>query len=159
MMRTMRNRKSWFWTMWTMALLAVFGLVASPALASICCCDDMGEAGHSHAATTTQHDHNSHDHDTEHPQVGEMPASFGVVVSSFQGTHRQTQCQVSPSRTSTDQNITSSSAPIVALTVRLFSFQTPNILSVSTFASRVARPRAPDRASCSGLSPPAPLWS
>lgn len=155
----MRKRKSWFWTMWTMALLAVFGMVASPALASICCCDDMGEAGHSHLVATVEHDHDSHDHHEERSQVSKSTASFGAIVGSLQDTHQHNECQAAPSPTSTDQNTASVFAPIVALTVQTFSLQTPNTPAVATFASRVARPRAPDRFSCSGLSPPAPLWS
>ena len=160
-MQMMQSRKGWFWRMWTLALLAVFGLVASPVLASTCCCGDMvsglAEAGHSHSSPAK--DAQNHAVGT-HQKVAQVAHSRSAVQVSGAEVCRPTTCEVAPlTLNNSDTSKSFSFAPLAAAVVKPFALQAPNTLSVSTFASRVAMPRAPDRASCSGLSPPAPSRS
>jgi hypothetical protein len=161
MMRTVRERKSWFWRMWALALLAVFGWMASPAFASICCCDDMAEASHSHGELSHTELSQAHSHDADH-ETSQVHANGSTThIASVNGVeaHQHSQCEAAPLPVSNDQNKATLFTPVVAVTAQPFSLRTPNAPAVTTFASRAAKPRAPDRSTSSGLSPPAPLWS
>lgn len=155
MMRT----ENWFKRLRTLAMLAVFCLFASPVLASSCCCDAMFEADHSHFAVTqapaSPHDHDAHDHDSNASLDAPTQIGATTAAQSVRGVCAHTQCEVASLVIGDNSNKSAFFAPIAMLVVKPFAFQTPHALAVTTFPSRVARPRAPDRFSSSGLSPPA----
>lgn len=154
-MATTNSVKNWFWKMWALALLAVFGLVASPVFASNCCCDEMAETGHSHSGVSRSSARVADHH--ENPMRVNRSTTFDQASVSNVCQHEQ--CEVAPLFVGNDQSKSSVLVPVAVSPVQPFLLQTPNVLTVSTFANRVARPRVPDRDSCSGLSPPAPQWS
>jgi hypothetical protein len=159
-MQQMRSGKSRFWMMWTAAMLAVLSIVASPAIAISCCCDSIA-SGHSHSSTPSDsHHHDTDDHGANHHQEQVQTSdSTSLSRASIGEACDHTRCEVAPLVISHDRNQATFFAPILALSAQLFTFQTAQVSSVSIFANCAARPRAPDRYSCSGLSPPAPSRS
>lgn len=162
-MHMSRDCKSWFKRMRTLALLAVLSLVASPAFAANCCCDEMGETGHSHSLSATTHHHDSQIAHTDAQSANLHAAhshSSDAIFSSFvhasvNGVRDHAPCEVAPPVVLDNQNKHSLFSPIFAIVIRAHSLQTPDVLSTTTFFHHVFQPRAPDRFSCSGLSPPA----
>lgn len=143
--------KTWFGKMWALALLAVISLVASPAFASACCCDDMGEVGHSHAspsASISDHQHFS----STHLSNDNAQASIGASVGASCDHQR---CEVSSPVSSDSQNKVAFASLVAVLPARFSSLHRADARIAPRFHLRVSRSCAPDRWSSSGLSPPA----
>ena len=157
-MRMKRDCNTWFQMMKTLALLAVLCLVASPAFAINCCCDEMGAVGHSHSSVTDKSVADKHDHDsrTQTAQTRiRSDAATSPVHASLSSVCAQDQCEVAPLVVFDNQNKSSFFAAICVIVIPSFSLQTSDVSSTKTFFVRVSRPRTPDLFSCSGLSPPA----
>jgi hypothetical protein len=157
MMKMTRTAK-WFRMMRTLAMLAVLSFVSSPVLASVCCCDAMSEASHSHASITPSDSHAGHTHhyDEHHAPAKDAPSSYQAFVGA---DCQHSQCEVAPLATSVQQNRTLFFMPVASLPSDSFLLSTPRVIIVSASLRDALRPLAPDRFSSSGLSPPASLWS
>lgn len=141
----MQSRK-WFWKMWTLSLLALLGLFASPALAGTCCCDEAAETGHAHSAKVV----GSHHHEAEPSPIH---ATRCAVTNGDDCQHAQ--CEATPFFVPSEQNKTFFAAPLLVVSVRAFEISRPATQTAMAFSGFYARPLAPDRMFRSGLSPPA----
>lgn len=147
MMRKIRDCNTWLAKMRTLALLAVLSLVASPAFAASCCCDEMGVVGHSHSApsnSTSVHTHLSSEHSSDNSAQVSVGASCNHQL-----------CEVSSLVSSDGQNKVAFAALVAVLPSRLSSLHLADARITPRIRLRADRSLAPDRWSSSGLSPPA----